>query len=233
MIYVGNVGYSSYYSWGGKYQQNDQTGAWEIWIYDDIDIDFTEMECSIRDLLIAYMRDDSEVNGAKFKAQMRALILEDMQGRHGINNPGYVDIVTVTVTCASTDAAAFGAIDEDGNIELPFSTWNLNSYDFSDWFVLLFVLFTGCACCFGCGWAMHRRRVFKAMDDASISDFGATHETPMVTMDAQASPQHIQASHDDDYNQTYGGNEPEIEYPIGVSVNSNNHGIMAETNTYE
>ena len=163
---AGNIGYSSYYSWGGEYRKDEVTGAWRIWIYDDIDIDFTEMECSIRDLLIAYMRDDSEVNGAKFKARMRELILSDMQGRHVINNPGYVDIITVTVTCATTtDAAAFGAIDEDGNIELPFSTWNLNSYDFSDWFVLLFVLFTGCACCFGCGWAMHRRRVFKAMDD--------------------------------------------------------------------
>ena len=121
---AGNIGYSSYYSWGGEYRKDEVTGAWRIWIYDDIDIDFTEMECSIRDLLIAYMRDDSEVNGAKFKARMRELILEDMQGRHGINNPGYVDIITVTVTCA------FGAIDEDGNIELPFSTWNLNSYDF-------------------------------------------------------------------------------------------------------
>ena len=141
------------------------------------------------------------------------------------NTAGKVTGIEVTISCGETGSAAFGAIDDDGNVELPFSTWNLNTYDFSDWFVLLFILFTGCACCFGCGWAMHRRRVFKAMDNASISDFG---DQPMVTMDGNQSPMgqtsNIQPV-DDNYHNT-NDNEPEIE--IGVSVNSNRNGIMPE-----
>lgn len=222
-------GWRAGYSWGGNYRKNAKNN-WELYIYDDVGTDFSEMECTWRDVLIAYMRDGEQggdegtEGGTYFKDAMKSLILSDMTDAYG-SNPGYVDAVTVVVTCTTTDAAAFGAIDEDGNIELPFSTWNLNTYDFSDWFVLLFVLFTGCACCFGCGWAMHRRRVFKAMDDASISDFNANPEAPMVTMDGNASPQNITTT-DDYHNATYATNEPEIE--IGVSVNSNNHGIMAE-----
>eukprot|EP00486_Rosalina_sp_Unknown_P006302 CAMPEP_0201569412 /NCGR_PEP_ID=MMETSP0190_2-20130828/11068_1 /ASSEMBLY_ACC=CAM_ASM_000263 /TAXON_ID=37353 /ORGANISM="Rosalina sp." /LENGTH=686 /DNA_ID=CAMNT_0047991689 /DNA_START=126 /DNA_END=2186 /DNA_ORIENTATION=+ len=218
-------GWSSYYSWGGSYSKGD-AGNWILNIYDDIEVDFSEMECSLRDFLKEYME-----TGNEFKDSMKSLIQSDMEDRHGAGC-GYVDSVTVVVTCTTSNAAAFGAIDEDGNVELPFSTWNLNSYDFSDWFVLLFVLFTGCACCFGCGWAMHRRRVFKAMDDASISDFGGNGnvamDTPMVTMDGNASPHiHVDAHHvADNSNYAMHTNEPEIE--IGVSVNSNNHGIMAE-----
>ena len=231
-------GWSRYWAWGGKYEKSTTTGNWILYIYDDIDVSFNEIECTLRDYYTNYMQ-GLENFGTEYEDGMKLGITTAMDARHG-ENSGFVDSITVTVACDDSSAAAFGAIDEDGNVELPFSTWNLNTYDFSDWFVLLFVLFTGCACCFGCGWAMHRRRVFKAMDEASISDFGhhpnQGPSTPIVAMDGNASP-HIQitAQHVPD-NSGYAdaimqqeqetNDEPEIE--IGVSVNSNTHGIMAE-----
>merc|ERR1712154_711766 len=89
-----------------------------------------------------------------------------------MNKVGRVTSVKVSVSCENSENGAFGhKVKEDGTVSIPFSKWNLNSYDFSDWFVLLFVLMSLWCFCFCCGWFMHRKKVMKALNEMDINEF--------------------------------------------------------------
>ena len=149
---------------------------------------------------------------------------------------GEVSAVTSSYSCTTAGNGGFASSDSSGSSNVPFSTWNLNSYDFSDWFLLLFILFSGCFLCFGCGYAMHRRRVLKALEDLSVEqlqdneddeDAGdeigmvPTNYTTKVSVNTSV-PVHNAAPSYGDAVMT--PNEPEIE--IGVSVNQSKMGLL-------
>ena len=150
---------------------------------------------------------------------------------------GEVSSVTVTTSCSTSENAAFGSASTATDSALPFSSWNLNTYSFSDWFVLLFVLCAGCSFCFGAGFMMHRRRVMKALEDAAISSFGAQQDdvamvpttygrNPKVDVNAP-----IYETHETD--DRFGGGDAvatpaAAEIEIGVSVHQNKMGMLRD-----
>jgi len=220
-------------SWSGGYSyqsgwsyQTDEEGDWILNYYIDIDITWNDMTNSQKEYYTSYMlsEDFEEEIGEGLEDRMTA--------------EGEVSAVTSSSSCwTSTSNAGFASSDSSGSSNLPFSTWNLNSYDFSDWFVLLFILFSGCFLCFGCGFAMHRRKVLKTLEDLSVEQLEDNEDldddddggiamvpsnyTAKVEVN-QSVPVHGAAASYGDAVMT--PNEPEIE--IGVSVHQSKMGLL-------
>eukprot|EP01084_Bolivina_argentea_P122608 217246_1 len=115
-------GWNAGWSWGGYYAKVD--GEWVLFIEDDVAVSWTDMDCDKKEIVQAYLESD------EYAAAM-ALGVEEIMG----SSTGTVTSTVVEVSCSTSSASAFGAVDDSGDIILPFSTWNLNTYDFSDWFV--------------------------------------------------------------------------------------------------
>lgn len=216
----GGYSYSSAYSY-----QTDDEGDWILTCNIDIDVTWNDMTDAEKEYYTTYMASEEYVEE----------IGEGMEER--MTNEGEVSAVTSSYSCTTEGNGGFASSDSSGSSNVPFSTWNLNSYDFSDWFLLLFILFSGCFLCFGCGYAMHRRRVLKALEDLSVEqlkdneedeeDAGdeigmvPTNYTPKMTVNTSV-PLHNAAPSYGDAVMT--PNEPEIE--IGVSVHQSKMGLL-------
>jgi hypothetical protein len=157
------------------------------------------------------------------------------------------EIIAVTVnanTCsASGTSSAFGTVTDDGTVSLPFSTWNLNTYDASDWFLLIFIMLTVCLLMFVCGWCIHKRKIKKAIEESNISEFAMGDTTDLNQTGTGSKKKmsadkrvELNASNDDYHNfetdaanhtqQLSDGHEDEIE--IGVSVAQLHSNVIAD-----
>lgn len=205
--WAGGYSYQSGWSYG-----SDEEGEWFLNYYIDIDVTWNDMTDSEKNYYTAYILSE------EFEEE----ISEGLEER--MTSEGEVSAVTSSSSCTTASGnGAFGSSDSSGSSNVPFSTWNLNSYDFSDWFVLLFVLFSGCFLCFGCGYAMHRRRVLKTLEDLSVEqlkddeeagdEIGMVNYSPKVAVNTSAPMHNNTASYGD---AVMTPNEPEIE--VGVSM---------------
>jgi len=216
-------------SWGGGYQthsgshyQTDEEGEWVLHYYIDIDLQWDGMTCSEREYYSTFMASD------EFVEEMSEGIEDRM------TSDGEVSSVTVTESCTSSAGnGGFTLSSSSTNSDVPFSSWDLTTYDFSDWFVLMFVLFTGCFLCFSCGFLSHRRRVLKALEEATYSSFGdrqdevemmpAEYPPKKTTLDLPTHRVGISMS---------GGDAivtpPDGDIPVGVSLYNSKMGILRE-----
>ena len=147
---------------------------------------------------------------------------------------GEVTSVTSSPSCTSTESAGFSWTSSSSDADLPFSSWNLNTYSFANWFLLMFLLCSGCFLCFAVGYGMHRRRVMKTLEDLSVQSLGAgamdqrrevamvpTSHSPKVNVNAPVHATNVSVG-----DAVYTPAEAEIE--IGVSVHQSKMGMLRD-----